>query len=77
MPHPEPCCHRADLLSLNVFLTPAGMRDEGGVVQPAYLNFDALLLSAPANSMKVGLCSLPNPKQPSACHSACRMLPVI
>jgi len=35
-----------------VFLTPAGTLDEGGVVQPAYLNIDALLLGPPAGAMK-------------------------
>jgi hypothetical protein len=43
----------ADLLSIVVFLTPAGTRDEGGVIQPAYLNFDAALLAAPAHDLKV------------------------
>lgn len=42
----------ADLLSLVVFQTPAGTR-EGGVLQPAYLNFDAALLEPPANELKV------------------------
>ena len=44
----------ADLLSSVVFLTPAGTRDEGGVIQPAYLNFDAALLGPPACEIKVG-----------------------
>jgi len=35
-----------------VFLTPAGTLDEGGVVQPAYLNIDALLLGPPAGALK-------------------------
>ena len=35
-----------------VFLTHAGTLDEGGVVQPAYLNIDALLLGPPAGAMK-------------------------
>ncbi len=48
------CC--ADLLQLTVWLTPAGTVDEGGVEQPAYLNFDAALLGRPSNNeMEVGL----------------------
>ncbi len=46
----------ADLLSVVVFLTPAGTRDEGGVIQPAYLNFDAALLGPPAHGVKVRDC---------------------
>lgn len=43
-----------------MYLTPAGTRDEGGILQPAYLNFDAALLGPPAHAIKVrGL--------PSAC----------
>lgn len=38
---------------MTVFLTPAGTRDEGGVIQPAYLNFDVVLLGPPANDMTV------------------------
>ncbi len=49
----------ADLLSVIVYLTPAGTRDEGGVPQPAYLNFDAALLGPPAHSLKVG-CQTPS-----------------
>jgi hypothetical protein len=45
----------ADLLSLTVFLTPAGTVDEGGKVQPAYLNFDAQLLGTPAPGIKARL----------------------
>jgi hypothetical protein len=37
-----------------VWLTPAGTQDEGGVLQPAYLNFDIALMSPPAgNEMQV------------------------
>jgi hypothetical protein len=36
-----------------VYLTPAGTIDAGGVEQPAYLNFDASLLQAPAHGIKV------------------------
>ena len=39
-----------------VWLTPAGTEDEGGVKQPAYLNFDTALLGPPhGNEMQVGL----------------------
>ena len=41
------------MLSVVAYLTPAGTLDEGGVVQPAYINFDADLLSPPAGAMKV------------------------
>ncbi len=47
----------ADLVSVVVYLTPAGTRDEGGVIQPAYLNFDATLLGPPANGLKVRDCA--------------------
>lgn len=52
----EQSCHRcpaADMLSVTVFVTPAGTKDEGGMVQPAYLNFNAQLLGPPAPGMKV------------------------
>ncbi|BDA51510.1 hypothetical protein COCOBI_19-0650 [Coccomyxa sp. Obi] len=39
------------LLSMIISLTPAGTRDEGGVLQPAYLNFDVALLGPPASGM--------------------------
>ncbi|CAK0784477.1 hypothetical protein CVIRNUC_007681 [Coccomyxa viridis] len=42
----------SDMLSVVAYLTPAGTLDEGGVVQPAYINFDADLLSPPAGAMK-------------------------
>jgi hypothetical protein len=42
----------ADLLSIVVYLTPAGTVDEGGVEQPASLNIDALLLGPPAGALK-------------------------
>ena len=41
------------MLSVVAYLTPAGTLDEGGVVQPAYINFDADLLSPPTGAMKV------------------------
>lgn len=45
----------ADLLQVVVWLTPAGTLDDGGVKQPAYLNFEVSLLGPPAgNEMKVG-----------------------
>ena len=37
-------------------MTPAGTRDEGGAIQPAYINFDAALLEAPAHELKVSVC---------------------
>ena len=42
----------ADLLSVVVYLTPAGTVDKGGVEHPAYLNIDALLLGPPAQALK-------------------------
>ncbi|CAK0783229.1 hypothetical protein CVIRNUC_006428 [Coccomyxa viridis] len=44
-----------DLLQLTVWLTPAGTVDEGGVEQPAYLNFDAALLGRPSNNEMEGI----------------------
>ena len=41
------------MLSVTVFLTPAGTKDEGGKPQPAYLNFNAQLLAPPTPGMKV------------------------
>ncbi|BDA48425.1 hypothetical protein COCOBI_12-1040 [Coccomyxa sp. Obi] len=41
-----------DMLNVVVFLTPAGTLDEGGFIQPAYLNFDAALLGPPAHGLK-------------------------
>ena len=49
-------CVAADLLSIVVYMTPAGTRDEGGAIQPAYINFDAALLEAPAHELKVSGC---------------------
>ncbi|CAL8463174.1 g2708 [Coccomyxa elongata] len=43
---------QSDLLSVVIFKTHAGTRDEGGVLQPAYLNFDAALLGPPAHDLK-------------------------
>ena len=56
-PNPDIFLSRcADLLQLTVWLTPAGTIDEGGVEQPAYLNFDAALLGRPSNNeMEVSL----------------------
>lgn len=44
------CSGCADLLQVIIWLTPAGTQDEGGVEQPAYLNFDVVLMSPPAGS---------------------------
>ena len=54
----------ADLMSIMLWMTPAGTLDEGGVPQPAYLNFRQRLLHEPADadSFKARshlLCSLP------------------
>ena len=38
----------ADLLQVVVWVTPAGTLDDGGLMQPPYLNFDAALLGPPA-----------------------------
>ena len=46
----------ADLLQVVIWVTPAGTLDEGGLVQPPYLNFDAALLGPPAShEMQVGV----------------------
>ncbi|KAK9908491.1 hypothetical protein WJX75_008624 [Coccomyxa subellipsoidea] len=59
-----------DLLSIVVYMTPAGTRDEGGAIQPAYINFDAALLEAPAHELKgiigEGYSRLASPVKPSA-----------
>ena len=40
-----------------IWLTPAGTVDDGGLEQPAYLNFDVALLSPPSgNQMEVSCC---------------------
>ena len=54
----------ADLMSIMLWMTPAGTLDEGGVPQPAYLNFRQRLLHEPADAdsfkaRKRLLCSLP------------------
>lgn len=46
------------MLAITVFLTPAGTVDAGGMLQPAYLNFNAQLLAPPAPGMKVLLSSI-------------------
>lgn len=40
----------ADLMSIMLWMTPAGTLDEGGVPQPAYLNFRQRLLHEPADA---------------------------
>ena len=42
----------ADVINMVIYVTPAGTIDEGGIVQPAYLNFDAELLAPPAGGLK-------------------------
>ena len=49
------CLHvwcAADLLALRVFLTPAGLLDDGGVPQPSYLNFEARINKAPDHDLE-------------------------
>ena len=42
------------MMQLLVWVTPAGTVDDGGVEQPAYLNFDIALLGPPfGNQMEV------------------------
>ena len=45
------------MINLVAFVTPAGTRDEGGVEQPAYINFEAELLAPPAGALQVRLFS--------------------
>lgn len=45
---------------MTIWLTPAGTFDEGGVEQPAYLNFDIALLAPPA-AYKMEVRGLPSP----------------
>ena len=40
----------ADLMSIMLWMTPAGTLDEGGVPQPAYLNFRQRLLHEPSDA---------------------------
>jgi len=48
------CVLGADLLQMVIWLTPAGTVDNGGMKQPAYLNFELSLLGPPAaNEMQV------------------------
>ena len=57
----EGCIVGADLLQMVIWLTPAGTMDDGGLKQPAYLNFELSLLGPPAgNEMKVGLLTGPH-----------------
>lgn len=51
----------AELMRLLMWVTPAGTVDEGGVMQPSYLNFDTTLLAAPlGNEMSVRIISTPH-----------------
>ena len=48
------CVLGTDLLQMVIWLTPAGTVDNGGMKQPAYLNFELSLLGPPgANEMQV------------------------
>ena len=91
-PNPDTFLSRcADLLQLTVWLTPAGTVDEGGVEQPAYLNFDAALLGRPSNNeMEVSLlchsvpahsCGMQSKLQPHLAYSwrsaRCRLRPTL
>ena len=50
------------MLQLVMWVTPAGTMDEGGIQQPAYLNFDIALLGPPAgNRMEVSHPCSPSP----------------
>ncbi len=50
------CVCIAELMRVLVWVTAAGTVDEGGVEQPAYLNFDTTLLAAPlGNEMSVSV----------------------
>lgn len=40
-------------MTITVYLTEAGVKDEGGVEQPAYLNFEVTLNQLPDHSLKV------------------------
>lgn len=61
----------ADLLQMVIWLTPAGTMDEGGLKQPAYLNFELSLLGPPAsNEMKVRLLASPC-APPLSCTERC------
>ncbi len=76
-----------DLLQVVVWLTPAGTLDDGGVKQPAYLNFEVSLLGPPAgNEMKVGpfrqrppemtigICGSASARSPRRFDNACNIL---
>lgn len=73
------CVFGVELMRVLVWVTPAGTMDEGGVEQPAYLNFDTTLLSAPlGNEMSVrGPClPIPHPiPQPLAPARLCAQSP--
>ena len=66
------CVFGVELMRVLVWVTPAGTMDEGGVEQPAYLNFDTTLLSAPlGNEMSVRAPCLPIPHPPCAREALC------
>ncbi|CAL8471897.1 g11439 [Coccomyxa elongata] len=46
---------QTELMRVMVWVTPAGTVDEGGVMQPSYLNFDTTLLAAPLNNEMSGI----------------------
>ncbi len=43
----------AETMTITVYLTRAGIKDKGGVEQPAYLNFEATLNRAPNHDLRV------------------------
>ena len=43
----------AETMTITVYLTKAGVKDNGGVEQPAYLNFGVTLNKLPDHSLKV------------------------
>jgi hypothetical protein len=40
-------------MSITVYMTDAGVKDKGGVEQPAYLNFEAELNKEPEHDLRV------------------------
>ena len=66
----------SELMRVLVWVTAAGTVDEGGVEQPAYLNFDTTLLAAPlGNEMSVSL--HPSISPPTSLYSLCSKTSVI
>lgn len=51
--HAEVACPHAETMSITVYMTDAGVKDKGGVEQPAYLNFEAELNKEPEHDLRV------------------------